>query len=122
MEDVLAVYQRPYDPKRPLVCVDETSKTLHDPPRGTLPIETGHPQRQDYEYERNGTANIFMAVEPLIGKRKTFVTHQPTNQDFAELLRYLSDDEYPDVEKIVLVTDNLNLHSPACLYEWFEPI
>ena len=122
MEDVLAVYERPYNPKRPVVCVDETNKTLHDTPRGTLPIETGHALRQDYEYERNGTANIFMAVEPLIGRRKTFVTDQRTNQDFAELLRYLSDDEYPDAEKIVLVTDNLNTHSPACLYERFEPI
>jgi len=122
MEDVLAVYERPYDPKCPLVCVDETSKTLHDTPHGTLPIEAREPLRQDYEYERNGTANIFMAVEPLIGKRKTFVTDQRTNQDFAEVLRYLSDDEYPDVEKIVLVTDNLNIHSPSCLYERFEPI
>ncbi|HLA87076.1 MAG TPA: IS630 family transposase [Anaerolineales bacterium] len=121
MEDVLAVYERPYDPKRPLVCVDEASKTLHDTPRGAIPIEAGQPPRQDYEYERNGTANIFMAVEPLMGKRKTFVTDQRTNQDFAELLRYLSDEEYPDAEKIVLVTDNLNTHSPACLYERFEP-
>jgi len=122
MEDVLGVYERPHDPKRPLVCVDETSKTLHDTPRGTLPIETGQPRRQDYEYERNGTANIFMVVEPLIGKRKTFVTDQRTNQDFAELLRYLSDDKYSEAEKIVLVTDNLNTHSPACLYERFEPV
>jgi hypothetical protein len=122
MEDVLEVYERPYDPKRPLVCVDETSKTLRDTPRGTLPIEAGQPSRQDYEYERNGTANIFMTVEPLIGQRKTFVTNQRTNQDFAELLRNLSDDQYPDVEKIVLVTDNLNIHSPACLYERFEPV
>ena len=121
MEDVLAVYECPYDSKRPLVWVDEVSKTLHDTPRGILPIEAGQPPRQDYEYERNGTANIFMAVEPLIGKRKTFVTDQRTNQDFAELLRCLSDDEYPNVEKIVLVTDNLNTHSPACLYERFEP-
>lgn len=122
MEDVLAVYERPYNPKRPVVCVDETNKTLHNTPRGSLPIETGHALRQDYEYKRNGTANIFMAVEPLIGRRKTFVTDQRTNQDFAELLRYLSDDEYPDAEKIVLVTDNLNTHSSACLYERFEPI
>jgi hypothetical protein len=121
MEDVLSVYERPYDPDRPLVCVDEVSKTLHDTPHGSLPIEAGQPLRQDYEYERNGTANIFMAVEPLVGKRKTFVTDQRTKQDFAELLRYLSDDEYPDAEKIVLVTDNLNTHSPACLYERFEP-
>ena len=121
MEDVLAVYERPYDPKRPLVCVDEASKTLHDTPRGTLPIEAGQPPRQDYEYERNGTANIFIAVEPLIGKRKTIVTDQRTHQDFAELLCYLSDEAYPAAEKIVLVTDNLNTHSPACLYERFEP-
>ena len=87
MEDVLAVYERPYDPERPLVCVDEVSKTLHDTPRGTLPIEAGQPPRQDYAYERNGTANIFMAVAPLVGKRKTFVTDQRTKQDFAELLR-----------------------------------
>jgi hypothetical protein len=122
MEDVLAVYERPYNSKSPVVCVDETNKTLHDTPHGTLPIEAGQALRQDYEYERKGTANIFMAVEPLIGRRKTFVTDQRTNQDFAELLRYLSDDEYPDTEKIVLVTDNLNTHSPACLYERFEPV
>jgi hypothetical protein len=121
MEDVLEVYERPYDPKHPLVCVDESSKTLHDTPHGTLPMVKGQPPREDYEYKRNGTANIFMAVEPLIGKRKTFVTDQRTKQDFAELLRFLSDDEYPDAEKIVLVTDNLNTHSPACLYERFEP-
>ena len=121
MEDVLSVYERPYDPNRPLVCVDEVSKTLHATSHGSLPIGSGQPLRQDYEYERNGTANIFMAVEPLVGKRKTFVTDQRTKQDFAELLRYLSDDEYPDAEKIVLVTDNLNTHSPACLYERFEP-
>ena len=89
----MEVYERPYDPKRPLVCVNEASKTLHDTPHGALPIASGQPPRHDYEYERNGTANIFMAVEPLIGKRKTFVTDQRTKQDFAELLRYLSDDE-----------------------------
>jgi hypothetical protein len=121
MEDVLEVYERPYDPKRPLVCVDESSKTLHDTPRGRLPMVKGQPAREDYEYKRNGSANIFMAVEPLIGKRKTFVTDQRTKQDFAELLRFLSDDEHPDAEKIVLVTDNLHTHSPACLYERFEP-
>ena len=106
------VYKHLYYPKRPLVYVDEISKTLHDTPRGTLPIEAGQSPRQDYEYERNGIANIFMAVEPLIGKQKTFVTDQRTKQDFAELLRYLSDDEYPDVGKVVLVTDNLNTHLP----------
>lgn len=121
MEDVLAVYERAYDPKHPVVCVDETNKTLHDTPHGTLPIESGQPQRQDYEYDRNGKANIFMAVEPLAGKRQVSVTDQRTNQDFAEFLRYLSDETYPEVETIVLVTDNLNTHTPACLYERFEP-
>lgn len=121
MEDVLSVYERPYNPKRPVVCVDETSKTLHETPRGTLGVETGQVVRQDYEYKRNGTANIFMVVEPLIGKRRVSVTDQRTNQDFAEVLRFLADEEYADAEVIVLVTDNLNTHSPACLYERFEP-
>ena len=89
MEDVLSVYERPYHPKRPVVCVDETSKTLHETPRGTLGVATGQVVRQDYEYRRNGTANIFMVVEPLIGKRRVSVTDQRTNQDFAELLRFL---------------------------------
>ena len=121
MEDVLEVYQRPYDPKRPVVCVDETNKTLHETPHGAIPMEAGQPSREDYAYKRNGKSNIFMAVEPLVGKRRTFVTDQRTNQDFAELLRFLSDDEYPETDQIVLVTDNLNTHSPACLYERFEP-
>lgn len=121
MEDVLSVHERPYNPKRPGVCVDETSKTLHETPRGTLGVETGQVLRQDYEYQRNGTANIFMVVEPLVGKRRVSVTDQRTNQDFAELLRFLADEEYAEAEVIVLVTDNLNTHSPACLYERLEP-
>lgn len=121
MEDVLEVYERPYDPKHPLVCVDETNKTLHDTPQGSLSIESGQAQRQDYEYARNGKANIFMAVEPLAGKRQVSITDQRTHQDFAEFLRYLSDETYPHVETIVLVTDNLNTHTPACFYERFEP-
>jgi len=121
MEDVLAVYERPYHSKRPVVCADEANKALHATPRGTLQIKAGQAHRQDYEYQRNGTANIFMTVEPLIGKRRTFVTDRRTHQDFAELLRCLSDDQYYDAEIIVLVTDNLNTHSPACLYERFEP-
>jgi len=121
MEDVLAVYERPYDPKRPVVCADESNKELHETPRGTLPTETGQVEKQDYEYERNGTANMFMSVEPLVGKRRVRVTDQRTKQDFAEFLRCLSDDDYPEVDIIVLVTDNLNTHSPACLYERFEP-
>jgi len=121
MEDVLAVYERPYDPKRPLVCVDESNKELHKTPRGSLPAEAGQVARQDYEYERNNTANMFMAVEPLVGKRRVRVTDHRTKQDFAELLRCLSDEDYSEAAIIVLVTDNLNTHSPACLYERFEP-
>ena len=122
MEDVLAVYERPYNPKRPMVCVDEGNKALRDTPHGTLPAEQRQAQRQDYEYKRNGTANIFMAVEPLVGKRRVRVTERRTHQDFAEFLRCLSDEDYPEAEIIVLVTDNLNTHSPVCLYESFEPV
>lgn len=122
MEDVLAVYERPYDPKRPVVCADESNKELHKTPRGTLPAESGQVARQDYEYERNSTANMFMTVEPLVGKRRVRVTDRRTKQDFAELLRCLSDEDYSEADIIVLVTDNLNTHSPACLYERFEPV
>jgi transposase len=121
MEDVLDVYERPYDSRRPVVCVDESNKTLHNTPHGSLPVEPGQAQRQDYEYKRNGTLNLFMAVEPLIGKRSVSVTDRRTKQDFAEFLRYLSDEVYLQAETIILVTDNLNTHSPACLYERFEP-
>jgi hypothetical protein len=121
MEDVLTVYERPYDPKRPVVCADESNKALHSTPHGTLSLKPGQVQGLDYEYERNGTANIFMAVEPLVGKRRVSVTDRRTSQDFAEFLRQLSDEAYPEAEMIVLVTDNLNTHSPACLYERFEP-
>jgi transposase len=121
MEDVLDVYERPYDSRRPVVCVDESNKTLHATPHGSLPVEPGQAQRQDYEYKRNGTLNLFMAVEPLIGKRSVSVTDRRTKQDFAEFLRYLSDEVYLQAETIILVTDNLNTHSPACLYERFEP-
>lgn len=121
MEDVLDVYARPYDPKRPMVCIDEGGKELRDTPNGTLPMEPGRPARQDYEYERNGKANIFLAVEPLAGRRRVMVTERHTACDYAEALRILVDDEYPDADTIVLVQDNLNTHKPACLYERFEP-
>jgi transposase len=121
MEDVLDVYQRPYDPQRPVVCLDETSKQLHDTPYGTLPMQSGQPQREDYEYSRHGTCNLFLAVEPLRGRRQVRVTDRRTSLDFAEQLRLLVDEDYPEVDMIVLVTDNLNTHGPACLYERFEP-
>jgi len=121
MEDVLDVYQRPYDAKRPVVCLDEAGKELHDTPYGTLPIQAGQAARQDYEYVRNGVCNLFLAVEPLRGWRKVRVTERRTAQDFAGQLRLLVDEDYPEAEKIVLVTDNLNTHSTACLYERFAP-
>ena len=121
MEDVLDVYQRPYDAQRPVVCVDETSKELRETPRGSLPAEPGQPERQDYEYARNGVCNLFMAVEPLSGYRKVRVTDRRTALDFAEQLRILVEEDYREAEVVVLVTDNLNTHTPACLYQRFEP-
>ena len=121
MEDVLDVYARPYDAKRPLVCLDEASKELHDTPRGTLPIQPGQPQRQDYEYVRHGVCNLFLAIEPLRGWRRVRVTDRRTAQDFAEQLRVLVDEDYPEADAVVLVVDNLNTHGPACLYERFAP-
>lgn len=121
MEDVLDVYHRPYDAKRPVVCLDESSKELRDTPRGNLPMAPGQPERQDYEYARNGVCNLFMAVEPLQGRRRVRVTDRRTAQDFAEQLRVLVEEDYRDADVIVLVTDNLNTHTPACLYERFEP-
>lgn len=119
MEDVLAVYCRPRDPKRPLVCLDEASKQLFKEVRVPLPMKPGQPARHDYEYERNGTANLFMMFAPLEGQRHIKVTERRTAIDYAHVLKDLSDIQYPDVEKIVLVNDNLNTHKPASLYEAF---
>ena len=121
MDDVLDVYQRPYAPTRPVVCLDEASTELHDLPRGSLPVEQGQPLRQDDAYERHGVANLFLMSEPLRGWRKVRVTERRTRCDFAEQLRLLSDEEYPQAERIVLVVDNLNTHGPGSLYEAFAP-
>jgi transposase len=121
MEDVLEVYARPYDAKRPVVCLDEKSKELHGHLRDPLPLQPGKPVRQDSEYVRNGVVNLFLWVEPLAGKRGVTVTERRTTVDFAEQLRHLVDEVYPDAAQVVLVTDNLNTHSPACLYEAFPP-
>lgn len=121
MEDVLDVYQRPYDPKRPQVCFDESSKQLiGEVTPSTLP-QPGQPAREDYEYVRNGTANLFMFSEPLKGRREVKVTAQRTKIDFAHVIRDLVDKYYPKAERIVLVMDNLNTHKPASLYEAFPP-
>lgn len=121
MEDVLEVYARPYDPKRPVICLDEKSKELHGQIREPLPPQPGKARREDSEYVRNGTANLFLWVEPLAGKRRVRVTERRTAVDFAHELRLLGEQDYPDAERIVLVTDNLNTHHPACLYEAFSP-
>ncbi len=119
MEDVLDVYQRPYDAKRPVVCLDEASKELRSTPRGRFPLQPGKPIREDYEYERHGVANLFLTVEPLRGLRRIRVTDRRTRGDFAEELRRLADEDYPDADLIVLVLDNLNTHGPGALYETF---
>ena len=119
MEDVLEVYHRPHDPEYPVVCVDETSKQLISETRVPIKAKPGQPARHDYEYERNGTANLFMMFAPLEGWRHVEVTDRHTAVDFAHMLRDLSDTHFPGAKKIVLMEDNLNTHKPASLYEAF---
>ncbi len=119
MEDVIEVYHRPHDPDRPVVCVDETSKQLIVETRTPIPAEPGRPKRVDYEYERNGTANLFMMFAPLEGWREVKVTDQRAAVDYAQLLKELADTHFPGASKIVLVQDNLSTHKPASLYEAF---
>ena len=121
MEDVLEVYHRPYDERRPLVALDEASKQLVGEVVQPLPPEPGQPERFDYEYVRNGTANLFMISEPLLGWRAVQVTERRTATDFAEVVRWLVEEVHPDAEKVVLVLDNLNTHKVASLYEAFPP-
>jgi hypothetical protein len=121
MEDVLEVYTRPYDPTRPVVCFDEASKQLVADVTPALPLQPGRPARVDYEYERRGTANLFMVFEPLAGQRRVTVTERRTAVDFAQMIRVVVDELYATAEKVVLVLDNLNTHAPASLYEAFAP-
>ena len=121
MEDVLEVYQRPYDPKRPQICLDETSKQLVEHVRTPIPAAPGRPAREDDEYKRCGTANVFLAVEPLTGRCVLEATEHRKRPDFAHFLRDLCDGPYRDADTIVLVMDNLNIHSLASLYEAFPP-
>jgi DDE superfamily endonuclease len=121
MEEVLDVYERPYDPRFPQLCLDETSKQLVGEVTAPLPVAPGQPAREDYEYVRNGVANLFLVTEPLQGWRHVTVTDQRTAVDFAHVLRDLIDVQYPEAERLVLVLDNLNTHTPAALYAAFPP-
>jgi len=127
MEDVLEVYHRPYDPLRPVVCMDEKSKELHaevrapEPCRPARDERPGVPRKQDGEYERQGTANLFIWFEPLTGQRHLQVTVRRTREDWARSLKQLVDEEYAAAEQIVLVLDNLNIHTLGSLYETFAP-
>ena len=121
MEDILAVYKRPYDPNQPLICMDETTKQLVKEKRSAVPAEPGIPARYDYEYERNGVCNLFMFYEPFGGKRYVSVTERRAKLDWALQIKELLDNHYPNVRKAVLVMDNLNTHTGASLYEAFPP-
>ena len=121
MEDVLDVYKRPYDPKRPLICMDEITRQLLTDVRGSLPPEPGSPERFDSEYKREGVADIFLFFEPLSGQRYLDTTEHRTRKDWAEEMRKLSDQWYADAERIIVVCDNLNIHTPASFYEAFAP-
>ena len=113
------MYQRPYDPLLPVVCIDETNKQMVRETR--IPCKPGQPEIVDYEYERNGVANVFMISEPLAGRRETIINETRTGIDFAHVLKFTSDVMYPHAEKIVAVTDNLNIHTTASLYKAFPP-
>ena len=121
MEDVLGVYQRPHDPARPQVCLDEAAKQLLGQVREPLPLQPGQVERFDNEYERHGTCALFMLFEPLGGQRQVVVRKRRTAHDYAHVLRFMCDEVYPDAEQIVLVQDNLNTHGPHSLYEAFAP-
>jgi hypothetical protein len=121
MEDVLDVYQRPYDPARPVVALDEKPVQLLGDTREPIPCKPGESAKQDHEYKRNGTANIFCAFEPLGNWRRLKVTERRTKLDFAAFVKELVDERYKDAEKIVLVMDNLNTHTPASFYDAFTP-
>lgn len=121
MEDVLALYAEPYDAKRPKVNFDETSRQLIADRHPPLPMSPHHPQREDHEYERKGTRNLFILCEPQAGWRHVTVTERRTKQDFAHQMQWLVDERYPQAEGVRVILDNLNTHGPGSLYEVFEP-
>ena len=119
MEEVLDLYAEPHDPQRPVVCFDETSTQMLSDARPPMPAQPGLPRRQDYEYRREGTRNLFLACEPLAGWRHVAVTQRRTMQDFAHQMRWLVDEAYPEIPVVRVVLDNLNTHRMASLYEAF---
>ncbi len=122
MYTILDIYAKPYDPKRPLIGMDEKPKPLHGEKRASIPMKPGSPEKYDYEYIRNGKANIFVATEPRAGRRITKVTDRRTKKDFAEYMKEIVDDEYPDADVIRVVLDNLNTHFQSSFYETFDKI
>lgn len=121
MEDVLEVYKRPLDIKRPVLCMDEMPKQLLSETREPLPVTPGKPAREDFEYKRGGVTDVFMVFEPLAGKRYIEITEQRRREEWARVMQKVSDELYPQAEKIVVVMDNLNTHTPAAFYQVFEP-
>jgi transposase len=121
MEDVLAVYTRPYDPRFPVVCMDETSKQLIAETRQPHPAQPGQPRRYDYEYARNGVCPLFLFCEPLPGWREVIVADRRTKLDWARAIKALLEVRYPLADRVILVMDNLNIHTPAALYAAFPP-
>jgi hypothetical protein len=121
MEDVLDLYHEPYDPERPMVCFDESSKELRADVRECMPLGRGQQIRQDYEYHRLGTRNLFMLYEPLVGWRHVEVTEHRKKEDWAHIMRQLVDDWYPNAKRIRVIMDNLNTHKLSTLYKVFDP-
>jgi hypothetical protein len=121
MEDVLAVYAHPYDPQNPVVCMDEKPYQLLDHARAPLPMQSGRTEKIDNEYIRNGTCSIFIFAEPLSGWRYAEAFQHRTKKDWAQRIKWLLDEQYPDVDKVVLVMDNLNTHTLSSLYETYQP-
>ncbi len=121
MEDILDLYAEPYAPRRPVVCFDERPYQLLEEKRAPLPMEPGRPRREDYEYERRGSCNLFLVFQPLTGWRHVEVTDRRTSEDFARQMKWLVDEAFPEAEVIRVVLDHLNTHTPAALYQTFPP-
>jgi hypothetical protein len=121
MEDVLEIYKLPYDSKRPVLCMDEMPKQLLAQTRDPIPGQAGQIAKEDYEYKRNGVADLFMVFEPLQGKRYVEVTEKRRRIEWATVMKHVADAIYPEAEKIIVVMDNLNTHTPSSFYETFEP-